>query len=82
MKNTAAGMATPTRGKVNELLTHDLVRLERELGSPRLSALRSTLGLAVPLAALRSLGRGMTGGTPRRTEELPAPSGDVPVRTP
>jgi len=32
--------------------THDLMQLKRELESPRLSGLRSTLGLAVPHAAL------------------------------
>jgi hypothetical protein len=37
------------------MLTHDLMRLKQELESPRLSALRSTLGLAVPCAALHSL---------------------------
>jgi hypothetical protein len=37
------------------VLTHHLVRLRRELRSPRQSALRSTLGLAVPRAALSAL---------------------------
>jgi hypothetical protein len=46
------------------VLTHALDRLRRELGSPRLSALHSTLGLAVPRAALRSLGGGTTGEAP------------------
>ena len=58
---------------MNELLTNDFSRVKRELESPRLSALRSTLGLAVPYAALRSIVTGMTGGAPPRTEEVPAP---------
>ena len=46
------------------MLTHVLDRLRQELGSPRLSALHSTLGLAVPRAALRSLGGDMTAEAP------------------
>ena len=44
--------------------THVLDRLRQELGSPRLSALHSTLGLAVPRAALASLGDKRTGEAP------------------
>jgi hypothetical protein len=51
-----------------ELLKHKLKQLKQELGSPRLSAMRSTLGLAVPRAVLRSYGSGTTGKTPRRIE--------------
>jgi hypothetical protein len=47
-----------TQGKVNNMLTRDLMQLKHELDSPRLSALRSSLGLAVPRAALRALERG------------------------
>ena len=68
-----------SRGKVNELLTNDLSRLERELESPRLSAMRSTLGLAVPYAALRSILSGMTGEAPPRTEEVPASCREAPA---
>lgn len=64
--------ASPTEEKVNELLTNNLERLERELGSARLSALHSTLGLAVPGVVLRSLGTGMTGEAPSPTKEVPA----------
>ncbi len=46
------------------MLTHVLDRLRQELGSPRLSALHSTLGLAVPRAALRSLGGDLTAEAP------------------
>ena len=46
------------------MLTHALDRLRRELGSPRLSALHSTLGLAVPRAALRSLAGDLTAEAP------------------
>ncbi len=57
----------------------DLRRLEHELRSPRLSALRSTLGLAVPLAALSSCARGSSTGThPRATVHHPA-RGDAPA---
>jgi hypothetical protein len=59
---------------VNELLTHDLMRLKRELESPRLSALRSTLGLAVPRAALHALESGTTGEAPPHMEVLTAES--------
>jgi hypothetical protein len=51
-------------------MKHGLMRLGRELGSRRLSALHSTLGLAVPRAALHSLGSGTTGGEPSHREEL------------
>ena len=43
------------------MLRHDLARLRQDLESPRLSALHSTLGLAVTRAALRSLTGGTTG---------------------
>ena len=56
----------------SELLTHELTRLRQELESPRLSALRSTLGLAVAVAALPSLESGTAAGAPPHTEELPA----------
>ena len=46
------------------MLTHVLDRLRQELESPRLSALHSTLGLAVPRAAVRSLRGGMTAEVP------------------
>lgn len=54
------------------MLTHDLIRLRQELESPRLSALRSTLGLAVAVAALPSTERWTAAGAPPHTEELPA----------
>lgn len=60
-----------------ELQTNDLVRLGRELGSPRLSALRSTLGLAV----LGSLESGSTGRASSPTKELPARRREAPTRT-
>ena len=47
--------------------THVLDRLRQELASPRLSALHSTLGLAVPRAALRSLGGDLTAEAPPRS---------------
>ena len=72
MTDTRSDADTDTT-KENELLTHDLIRLRAELDSPRLSALRSTLGLAVARAALRSLGSGTAGAAPPSTEELPAP---------
>lgn len=68
MTDTRSGADTDTT-KENELLTHDLIRLKAELDSPRLSALRSTLGLAVPRAALRSLGSGTA--TSRTAERAP-----------
>ena len=43
------------------MLMHDLSRLRQALESPRLSALQSTLGLAVPRAALQSLEGRTTG---------------------
>jgi|tagenome__1003787_1003787.scaffolds.fasta_scaffold17132941_1 hypothetical protein len=46
------------------MLTHDFMRLKQELESPRLSHLRSTLGLAVPCAALRSLASEITSEAP------------------
>jgi hypothetical protein len=46
------------------VLTHVLDRLRQELGSPRLSALHSTLGLAVARAALPSPEGGTTAETP------------------
>jgi hypothetical protein len=61
------------RGKVNDMLMHGLVRLGQELKGPRLSALHSTLGLAVPRAALHSLGGGMTG---EATSNSPRIDGD------
>jgi hypothetical protein len=67
----SAGDADTT--KENALLTHDLIRLRDELDSPRLSALHSTLGLAVARAALRALGSGTAGAAPPSTAELPAP---------
>jgi hypothetical protein len=54
-------------------MEHDLRRLRQELDSPRLSALRSTLGLAVARAAIRSFGRATTGGAPSRLEETGGP---------
>jgi hypothetical protein len=56
-------------GKVNDLMRHGLMRLREQLESRRLSALRSTLGLAVPYAAIRSLESGTTGGAPSHGEE-------------
>jgi hypothetical protein len=67
--------------KVDKLLTHDLMRLKRELQSPRLSALRSTLGLAVPRAALHALESGMTGQAPPHMEVLKTES-DCPSTAP
>ena len=46
------------------MTTHDLARLRQELGSPRLSALHSTLGLAVARAALPSPEGGTTAEAP------------------
>ena len=45
-------------------MEHGLRRLRRELETRRLSALRSTLGLAVPYAAIRSLAGETNGGAP------------------
>ncbi len=53
-----------TRGKVKELLTHDLMRLKRELEDTRLSAVHSTLGLSVLRAALHSFESGAKSGAP------------------
>ncbi|SHN48883.1 hypothetical protein SAMN05660350_00021 [Geodermatophilus obscurus] len=53
-----------TRGKVKKLLTHDLMRLKRELEDTRLSAVHSTLGLSVLRAALHSFDSGAKGGAP------------------
>jgi hypothetical protein len=61
-------MTTSDTKKEIELLTHALKLLKQELESPRLSAMRSTLGLAVPRAALRSYGSGTTGEAPRCIE--------------
>jgi hypothetical protein len=68
VRGIPAGTMTPDTEKVIELLTHELKRLKQELESPRLSAMRSTLGLAVPRAALRSYGSGTTGEAPRCIE--------------
>jgi len=62
--NALQGWQRLKRGKVNDMLRHELVRLGQELESPRLSAMHSTLGLAVARAALHSLGGGMTGEAP------------------
>lgn len=60
------------------MLTHDLRRLRQELESPRLAALRSTLGLAVAVAALPSPEDGTTAGAPTAREEPPAPGRGAP----
>ncbi len=60
----AAGNTRPPRGEEEIVPTRHVMRLMRELSSPRLSALDSTLGLAVPRAALRGLGRDLAGDAP------------------
>jgi len=56
--------------EVNALPRHDLIRLRQELGSPRLSALHSPLGLAVPRRTLHAFGSDAGGEAP--------PHGEVP----
>jgi hypothetical protein len=61
---------------VNQLQGRAFTDLKRELEAPRLSALRSTLGLAVASAALRHFGDGATAAESRqRPAQDPGPSG-------
>jgi hypothetical protein len=53
-------------------MTHGLTRLRRELEGRRLSSLRSTLGLAVPYAVIRSLASETTDGAPPHMEKSPS----------
>jgi hypothetical protein len=59
---------------VNDLQTRALTELKEELEAPRLSALRSTLGLAVASAALQPFAdRVPAAGSRRRAAAQPEP---------
>jgi hypothetical protein len=63
---------------VNDLHSRALVELKEALAAPRLSDLRSTLGLAVASAALRPFeDRATVAGDRQRTAGRPRPSARV-----